>query len=371
MTTFDRYLLKRYLHAFTILFVSTYGLYVVIDGFTNVDAFQENQDGTADALGWMMRYYLCQSTLFFDMISPTLSVFAVMVVFALLHKNSEFHPILAAGVPTFRLLVPVLVGTMVVNGVMLSNQELVIPAIAHELMKPRSQKDARDRPVEPLYDRKTRIHIDGTELNVADRKLDGPEFLLPPPEIAHELTTLKAREAVWVEETAEHPSGWILRDVEPPLEAISLTPAGAKFVRGTGRPGEIFVVTEISFDQLNSRTQSYRYLSSPELVRRIKNPSTGIVSLRGQMLHFHTRLVRPLLTVIAVFCVVPLILRRESRGLVANMAICAGVMSMLYGIAQLFSYLGQTSLIAPDLAAWSPAILCGAVGAWLSSVVQT
>lgn len=371
MTIFDRYLLRRYLHTFTILFVSTYGLYVVIDGFTNVDAFQENQETTTGALSWMARYYACQSTLFFDMIAPTLSVVAVMVVFAVLQKNSELHPILAAGIPAWRLFVPVIVGTMLVNAVILANQEIVIPGIAHELMKPRSREDARDHSVEPLYDRKTRIHIGGRELNLAERRLEGAEFLLPPPDIAHELTTLKAREAVWSEATDERASGWVLRDVQPPLEAIALTPAGAKFVRRTDQPNEIFIVTDVSFDQLNSRTQNYRFLSSGELLRRIKNPSTGIVSIRGQMLHFHIRLIRPLLNVIAVFVAVPLMLRRESRGLVTNMAVSAGIMGALYGVAQLLWYLGQTSLMASDLAAWSPAILCGAVGAWLSGSMQT
>ena len=43
-TTFDRYLLRRYLHVFIILMISMYGLYVVIDGFTNIDEFQEVSD---------------------------------------------------------------------------------------------------------------------------------------------------------------------------------------------------------------------------------------------------------------------------------------------------------------------------------------
>ena len=41
-TTFDRYLIARYLQIFVILFVSMFGLFVVIDGFSNVDEFQEH-----------------------------------------------------------------------------------------------------------------------------------------------------------------------------------------------------------------------------------------------------------------------------------------------------------------------------------------
>jgi len=97
--------------------------------------------------------------------------------------------------------------------------------------------------------------------------------------------------------------------------------------------------------------QNYRYLSTPQLLLRIQNPSTGLISVRSQMLFFHKRLVRTLISLIAVILVVPLILRRESRSLVANMAVCALVRGMLYGVKYLFGYLGQVNIITLDLAA--------------------
>ena len=42
LSTFDRYLTWRLLHTFAMLFIATYGLYVVIDLFMNIDEFQEN-----------------------------------------------------------------------------------------------------------------------------------------------------------------------------------------------------------------------------------------------------------------------------------------------------------------------------------------
>ena len=100
MTLFDRYLLQRFLSVFMIMFVSTFGLFMVIDGFTNVDEFQSGGVGAAGAIQRMSRYYLLQSSVFFEMVGPILAVVTVMVVFALLQKNSEVHPILAAGIPT-------------------------------------------------------------------------------------------------------------------------------------------------------------------------------------------------------------------------------------------------------------------------------
>ena len=100
-----------------ILFVSMFGLFVVIDGFSNVDEFQEHSKTTLDLLGRMASYYGYQSTLFLDMCGPILTVIDAMIVFALLLRNSELHPVLAAGVPTWRLLVPVIISTAFINGV--------------------------------------------------------------------------------------------------------------------------------------------------------------------------------------------------------------------------------------------------------------
>ena len=98
VTTFDRYLLRRFWHVFGIGFFATLGLYVVFDGFTNVDAFQKRTDAggteTLVVLERMAQFYVCQATVIFDLVAPILTVVSTMVVFALLQKNRELHPIL-------------------------------------------------------------------------------------------------------------------------------------------------------------------------------------------------------------------------------------------------------------------------------------
>ena len=66
LTTFDRYLFKRYLYTFVVLFISLFGLFVVIDGFTNVDEFQMGKESSADMLRWVAVYYGYQAIQFFD-----------------------------------------------------------------------------------------------------------------------------------------------------------------------------------------------------------------------------------------------------------------------------------------------------------------
>ncbi|MEY2724704.1 MAG: hypothetical protein RLZZ458_571, partial [Planctomycetota bacterium] len=112
LTTFDRYVIGRLLHTFVMLFAATLGLYVVIDLFMNIDEFQENiaKDPTvsdASQLELPLRiaeYYFFRSFDFFEMAGPVLVTVSAVTVIALLRKSSETFPLLAAGVPAFRLL---------------------------------------------------------------------------------------------------------------------------------------------------------------------------------------------------------------------------------------------------------------------------
>lgn len=370
LTTFDRYLFRRYLQAVLILFVSTYGLYVVIDGFTNVDAFQQGNPTTAEVLQWVGTYYGFQAIPFFDRVLPFVSAVAIMITFALLRKQNELYPLLAAGIPVYRLTVPVMFGVVLVNVVALVNQEYVMPRFAYDLQADRTEKKRNAAAVEPLYD-KARIYIGGKKLSLKQRRLEEAEFILPVPHLVGELTSLKAPEAVYFPAQKDRPSGWLLRNVHPRYDDIPLTEAGRQYVRRTNRPEDLFVLSEVSIDELTNRSKNYQYLSTPQLLARIRHPSTGLISVRGQMLYFHTRLVRPLLGVLALFVVIPLVLRRESRSLVVNMALCAVVLGGLYGIGQFCQYLGYARLLTPDLAAWLPVIISGILAGWLRDVAQS
>jgi lipopolysaccharide export system permease protein len=305
------------------------------------------------------------------MIGSILSILSVMVVFGLLYKHSEIHPILAAGVPVYRLVCPVMGGMLLVNALIIANQELVMPKIAHRLQASRKEDSADRERVEQVNDYATGIMIGGKWLHIQSRQLEEARFLLPVPQVVGTLTPLKAAQATYFDESDSRPAGWLLVNVLPRFPELKLTPAGQDWVRATDDPKNIFVVSDVSFDQLSTRSRSYRYVTTPELMRRIKNPAFSVVSIRGQMLNLHTRLLRPVADLICILLAVPLIVRKESRSLVTNMGICALMLGSMYALSQASYYLGSAHLIETDLAAWLPIVLCGTLSAWLSGLAQT
>ena len=370
VTIFDRYLLFRFLSIFGILFASTYGLFVVIDGFTNVDGFQEGRQGFLSVLTTMLGYYAIQSSLFFDTAGSMLSIIAVMVVFALLHRHGEIQPLLAAGIPTYRLLVPIVAGTLIVTVTLMVNQELILPRISHLLQASRSGRRGDAQNVEAVYDHFSHILIGGSKLHLGSREMEGAKFVLSA-KTARKFTVLEASRATYHPKAKDRPAGWRLIDVTPPMGKDVLTENGKRWVKPRAGSNDLFVITDISFDQLYNRSRNYKYVSTPDLIRRVKNPAYDIISARGQTLHLHARFMRPLLSVLIVPIVIPLIVRRESRGLVGNMSICAVVMGGVFGVVQLFAYLGGIEVISAAFAARGPVIVTGSLASWLSGIVQT
>jgi lipopolysaccharide export system permease protein len=368
-TTFDRYLISRYLQIFAILFVSVFGLFVVIDGFSNVDEFQEHGATTLMLLGRMGSYYAFQSTMFLDMCGPILTVIDAMIVFALLLRNSELHPILAAGVPTWRLLLPVVISTAFVNGLMTANQELVIPRIADVLQTPRDSLLKGSIEIEPLTDPSSGIHIDGRELSLNPQLIKNAQFVLPR-DVTQEMTTVNAAEAAYYSARDGNPSGWRLKDVETPYSKLGLTQEGRKFVLALESPKELFIVSDLPFDLLYNRLQSSKLISTAELIHRLKSPAFGQATEKLSQ-HLHARLVRPLANILAALLAIPLILRKESRGLIVNMALSAATLTAMLGFAEAIAYGGKTGSISPELSAWIPIITTGTLFTWLTGIMQT
>ena len=69
--------------------------------------------------------------------------------------------------------------------------------------------------------------------------------------------------------------------------------------------------------------------------------------------------------------IIPLMVRRESVGVVADSAVSASVLASLFVLGQVCAYMGQMQWVGPDVAAWIPVIAGGSWAAWLSGVIRS
>ncbi|QDU07571.1 putative permease YjgP/YjgQ family protein [Gimesia aquarii] len=351
--------------------MATYGLYMVFDGFTNIDEFQMavKSDSSTSLLAVMIQHYLYQSSIFFDMISPILTVLSGVVVFSLMVRHGELNPVLSAGIPTYRLAIPLAFATITVNCFVVANQELLIPKIADKVQANRGDASNSLQFVEPVYDFSTRIMINGLELSLTEQKMSNAEFVLSKPTV-HDFVTLKAKTAFYFAKTPDSPGGWLLKNASPKYDDLEIAEFAKEMILPGEDPNDVFVVSDVGCDQLCNRNSS-SLISTPELIARINNPSFSDLSIRKQTMDLHSRLTSPLMNLIAVMVSIPFVLRKESRSQILNIAICSCVMGGLFAISQCFFYLGSSRMITPDQAAWFPVITSGTLAAWFSNRVWT
>lgn len=372
VTTFDRYLLGRYFYVFAVFFTAAMGLFIVADGFTNLDAFQRTagDDGAAALLASMARHYAYQSSRIFGLSGPTLAVMSTMCVLALALKHGEIHPLLAAGVPMYRIALPLIGGVLAINGLLTLNEELVIPRIAPHLQTTHGETGTDSQRFEATYDETSLILIFGRELVPSTAAIREPKFLVPKSLLV-EATFIRADEAVYLPERGGHPAGWLLKNAQPRFEQLRLLPPGEQIVLPHAAPGDVFIRSALTFDQLYNRSTGYRYLSTSDLVWRIRHPSAGMATRRAHVLHLHERLTRPLLTLVGVFLVIPLVARREQMSLVSGIAVCMTVVGAVYALSQVMLLAGHTGWVSPAACAWLPLIGGGSLAAWLSPLART
>ncbi len=371
--TFDRYLLHRFLFMFAGFFAASMGLFAVVDGFTNLDAFQSATQGqsTLAMLSLMGKNYLIRSSWVFDLIGPTMITMAAVGVIALLIRHGELNPLLAAGVPTYRLALPLLFGTLLVHGLLWANKEFVLPRIAGHLTGNHGEDANNARQVETQSDRLSGMFISGRDLIPATRTLRGAEFRLGGSTLVREWVTLTAEEAVFHQKQGDAPAGWQLIRVQPPFEQLKLTDQGVQTIIPQPNGTDVFVVSDVSWDQLHSQGTSYKFLSTSDLLARVRRPTGGNSMMRAQVLQVHERFTRPLLNFVGILLSIPLLIRRESRSLVTNIALCMALLAMIVGLAETCNYLGKSALMTPEAATWIPLIVGGAAAAWFSPRVQT
>src|SRR5262249_15937074 len=153
LTLIDRHLIWSYLKAYAVCLVSMMGLFVVVDLFTNLDKFTQNSKGFGPVMQHIGLVYAIKLPQIFNHLCEAIGLLAGMFTVAWMQRNNELLPLLSAGVSTRRVMRPVLIGALLMLGIGMTNQELVIPRIADELVRDPDDVDGRkDLLIQPSYD---------------------------------------------------------------------------------------------------------------------------------------------------------------------------------------------------------------------------
>lgn len=353
--TLDRMLFANFLRSYAIVWTSIISLYVIIDLFMNMDDFTGRGGGLTSILSHILSYYSYRISQIFGLLAEVITLLAAMFTVSWMQRNNELLPQLSAGIPTRRVLRPVLVGSALTLALGPLNQELIIPRIAHRLMTARNDPDnAKATVVYGSYDANG-IHVEGIAAYKKDMRV--LKFYVTFPESSPSgMVHMAAEEAQYIPPGPEkYSGGWLLTGTTPAWFDGPMPPNLEMLNRG-----RFFLkTTDVNFDKITRGAAWFMYASTESLRELLSSSEPRRLAPVAVM--FHMRITRPITGAILVLLGLSVILRDQTRHVFISAALCLAVCATFYATMLGCKYLGDNDLITPALAAWLPVILFGPV----------
>lgn len=136
MKILDKYIAKNFLVGYAIAFGVLIGLRIIIDLFVNLDEFTEHSGiSSAAILLNIISYYGTHIAEYFRDFAGMITVVAAAFSLGKMVRGNEFVAVMASGVSLMRVIMAVIVLAIILTGILIIDQELIIPPLADKLAR--------------------------------------------------------------------------------------------------------------------------------------------------------------------------------------------------------------------------------------------
>ncbi len=352
MKILDRYIVKNFLVGYVIAFSVLIGLRIIIDLFVNLDEFTEQANRTTyDVLTHMLRYYALHTTLYFRDFAGMMTVVAASFSFGRMVRSGELIAIMASGVSLKRVIGPVVLLAIILTGVLIVDQELIIPPLADRLVR-----NHDDLPGEEAYDiwfikDEYGSLICSQRFDVATATMHYPTILtreLKPNSVIWEVTgRISADKAVY--NFAE--KKWILVNGQYSAKGAERGPRPLPYYdSGDLLPRDI---------PIRRKSDHKTMLSSAELSALAAQGTKikDIAELHGQK---HYRVTDPILNLVLLMISLPILVCRDPKGMKSAIVISFGITAACFVTTFVCRILATEVIfgrVMPEFWAWLPVFI--------------
>ena len=393
MRIIDRYVILSFLRNYVISFVVLVGMYVVMDMVFNFNHLVDVQSGAGgatpsvfSALYDIFDYYFYQCFLIFVHLSGVIPVVAAAFTLMRLSRFNELTAMLAAGVPLLRIAAPIILVAVILNGLLLVDQELVIPLMIPKLTREHDEVHRVARTyysIEAMQDASGglvyaaryfpnptgkspyMLALDVIERQPQQRAVDGATQTLMVP-AGH----LQADEAHWDPQEQR----WDLtngRRVSGLLSERVSAPRAEPIYKSNVTPEEIALYRSGNFVELLPTSRIDQLLDRPNLYGKLD-------LLRVK----HWRFTQPLMNIVLLLLAIPCVLTREPGTLKTAATRTLVFIGVAMGAVFLFHQMaGQVPAVLNSrpsgantwamLMAWAPIFIFGPISVFLLDRVKT
>lgn len=364
----DRQMVRSYLKAYLVCLVSLLGLFVVVDLFTNLDDFTQDKREFFEVFDHIAQYYAARIPQIFDRLSEAIVLLAAMFTVALVQRNNEILPLLSAGVSTRRIVRPVLFSAFAMLGLLVLNQEFVLPRIDSYIAENRNDPSGKnEQQVKPGYDT-LGIHYSGRSYIKLEGIVKDFTIVIPQKVGAESVILLQAKEAKYFPpgSPGKETGGWLLQQTQPP----ELPGWKRHDILENIVPGNYFLKTnEIDFDTMARSKNWFMFIPTWQLLKELYRTDPN--KLSSVAVIFHMRLTRPILAMLLVFMGLSIILQDQNRNVFISSGLCLILCAGFFVASFVCKYLGDHDFFPPVMAAWLPVLFFGPMSFVMFDAVHT
>ncbi|MGB6631403.1 MAG: LptF/LptG family permease [Terriglobales bacterium] len=292
--------------------------------------------------------------------TPLSMLLAVLVTFGLLQRSNEITAIKATGISLYRIIVPVLIASTLVAGVLFLSDQFYLPYTNKRQDALRNQ--IKGKPAQ-TYLRPDRKWIFGQHSDIyyyqffdPDRDVFGGVSVFQFDPHTFQITHRIAADSAHWSNTMDrwvYEKGWERSLSGPAIENYRKFDV-ATYPELAEPPGyfkkEVKQSSEMSYDEL----RSYIY--------DLEQSGFDVVRLRVQL---QKKIAYPLITLVMAVLAIPFALSTGKRSAVAGIATAIAIGVIYWTISGLFEAMGNLSQLPPVIAAWSPDLVFGFIGGYL------
>jgi len=355
-TILDDYVLRGFALFFALIVAAFIMLLLIFTLFELLSDILRNQISPLTVGEYLLNvvpYFLYSTT-------PLSMLLAVLVTFGLLQRSNEITAIKATGISLYRVIVPVLIVSILVAGVLFLSDQLYLPYTNKRQDALRNQ--IKGKPAQ-TYLRPDRKWIFGQHSDIYYYQLFDPDrdvfggvsvFQFDPHtfQITHRIYADRAHwsggMSRWVYE-----QGWE-RSLNGSANENYRRFDVATFPQMSEAPAyfkkEIKQSSEMSYDELG------RYIHD------LEQSGFDVVRLRVQL---QKKIAYPLITLVMAVLAVPFALSTGKRSALTGVATAIVIGLFYWTISALFESMGNLSQLPPAVAAWSPDLVFGCIGGYL------
>lgn len=366
----DRYLLRELLIPLIGCLVGFLVFLISFDVFGMLENFRDAQMGPAA----IARYYLHALPGFLNVILPMSLLLALLYSLTNHAKHHELTAMRAAGISTWRLMVPYLGVGVLASFLLLSVNEWFAPdspARAAAMLEKGSGKASKDdwRPQMAFRNARDKRTWSIESCNIRTAEMIRPLILWETPD--------GGRREIYAEKARYEDGSWVfynVRDVRyrQASDAISDPPVMTNrlaFSNWSETPE--FIRSEVKIAGLsNVRATKGAQLSLGE-IRTYLALNTELPAGRQALLQtqFHARLAEPWRCLVVVLMAVPFGMPAGRRNPFVGVASSIFIAFAFFIVQRLALALGTGGYLPPGLSAWAPNVVFSAVGLWLTKRV--